>query len=226
MVADVDEPAEGTSAEDDPALGTDLSTRQAGERAREQAMSRRDAAPVRTLLGRLLGVHTDERAWRLGAKGEERVGSRLESLARKDARWRLLHAIEVGSRGADIDHLVVGPGGIFTLNAKHHPRATVWVGGDVLMVNGQRQPYVRNSRHEAQRAARVLSTAIGGSVGVRGAVVLVGVRELTVKSAPEDVAVLYRESLVRWLRRQPVVLDEPQVNRIYELARRPETWTG
>ena len=153
----------------------------------------------------MLGAHTDERAWRLGAKGEERVGARLHALVRKDNRWRVLHSIEVGSRGADIDHLVVGPGGVFTLNAKHHPRAHVWVGGDVLMVNGQRQPYVRNGRHEAQRAARILSTATGTRTLVRGVVVLVGVRELTVKSSPDDVAVVYRESLTRWLRKQPVV---------------------
>ena len=210
----------------DESLGDDLSSRQAGVGARDQAIQLREAAPVKTFLGRLLGAHTDERAWRLGAKGEERVGSRLEVLVRKDGRWRVLHSIEVGSKGADIDHLVVGPGGVFTLNTKNHPRASIWVGGDVLMVNGQRQPYVRNSRHEAMRAARVLRRATGCSVHVRGLVVLVGVRELTVKSPPADVAVVYRESLVRWLRRQPAVLEEPQIDRIYEAARRPEIWTG
>jgi hypothetical protein len=93
------------------------------------------------------------------------------------------------------------------------------------MVNGHRQPYVRNSRHEAKRAARMLSTATGTTVLVRGMVVLVGVRDLTVKAAPGDVAVVYRESLVRWLRRQPMVLDEQQIKSIYEAARRSETWT-
>lgn len=224
--ADESERAHQVRASDDQGFVADLSVRQAGELAREQASSLREAAPVKSFLGRVLGAHTDERAWRVGAKGEERVGSRLEALVRKDERWRVLHSIEVGSRGADMDHLVVGPGGVFTLNAKHHPRAKVWVGGDVLMVNGQRQPYVRNSRHEAKRASRVLSQAIGSSVHAHGVIVLVGVRELTVKSAPEDVAVVYRESLVRWLRRQPAVLDDQQIDRVYTAARRPEIWTG
>jgi hypothetical protein len=57
----------------------------------------------------------------------------------------------VGDNGADIDRLVIGPGGVFSLNAKHHPGGKVWVGGNTLMINGHRQPYIRNSRFEAQR---------------------------------------------------------------------------
>ena len=118
----------------------DLATNPAGAEAREQAVAARDAAPVKTLLARVRGKNTAERAWRIGADGEEKVAARLAKVARKDPRWRFLHAIPVGDRGSDIDHLVIGPGGIFTVNAKHHPGAKIWVGGDTFMVNGHRQP--------------------------------------------------------------------------------------
>ncbi|MGZ6870341.1 MAG: hypothetical protein ACXVHI_08580, partial [Frankiaceae bacterium] len=49
----------------------DLAANRAGAEAREQARAARDAAPVRTVLARVLGVHTNERAWRIGADGEE-----------------------------------------------------------------------------------------------------------------------------------------------------------
>jgi len=56
----------------------DLASRRAGAMAREQAIALKQAAPVRTLLARVLKVHTDERAWRIGADGEEKVAARLE----------------------------------------------------------------------------------------------------------------------------------------------------
>jgi hypothetical protein len=49
--------------------------------------------------------------------------------------------------------------GVFTINTKAHREAPVWVGGDTVMVNGRKHPYVRNSRHEATRAGRLLTAA-------------------------------------------------------------------
>ncbi len=60
------------------------------------------------------------------------------------------------------------PGGVFTVNAKNHPDASVWVSGETFMVNGRRVPYVRNSRHEAQRATQLLTDAVGFPVFVTG----------------------------------------------------------
>ncbi|HEX2027330.1 MAG TPA: nuclease-related domain-containing protein, partial [Nitriliruptorales bacterium] len=120
----------------------DLAGHRPGQSARGQADARRRAAPIRTLAARALGLHTDERAWRIGAVGEEKVAARLDRLSDE---WKVLHALPVGTQGSDIDHLVVGPGGVFTVNAKHHPDARIWVGGDAFLVNGSRQPYVRNS---------------------------------------------------------------------------------
>jgi hypothetical protein len=203
---------------------TDLALTGAGDAAREQAVAAREAAPARTLLARVLRVHTDERAWRLGADGEESVARGLAKLQKKDPRWHVLHAIRVGARGADIDHLVIGPGGVFSINAKNHPRKKVWVGGDTLMVNGARQPYVRNSRHEAARASRMLTSACGFDVKVSGVIALVNVDDVTIKKAPEDVAICTRMQLKRWLLRRPETLRIEQIEAIFEAARRSTTW--
>jgi hypothetical protein len=192
--------------------------------AREQALALKDAAPVRTFVARMLRVHTDERAWRIGADGEEKVAAQLAKLARKDPRWRHLHAIPVGVNGSDIDHVVIGPGGVFSLNAKHHPGGKVWVGGDTLMINGQRRPYIRNSRHEAQRATRLLTAACGFPVFVTGLVVPVGADDITIKTAPDDVHVVNRRRLARWLRARPAVLTDERIEMIFDSARRSTTW--
>ena len=54
--------------------------------------------------------------WLQGAEGEEVVGEILEKLAGEG--WYVLHDVSFG-RG-NIDHIVVGPGGIFTVETKSH----------------------------------------------------------------------------------------------------------
>jgi hypothetical protein len=199
----------------------DLGTALRGARAREQAVALRTEAPIRTLVGRVLGVKTDERAWRIGADGEESVGKQLAKLG---AEWKSLHAVPVGDRGSDIDHVVIGPSGVYTINAKHHPNAKVWVGGNTFMVNGQRQPYVRNSRFEADRAAKFLTEAAGERIGVNGVIAVVNVGDFTVKKQPDDVYVLTRLKLRSWLESRPPLLSRDQVEALYAVARRPQTW--
>lgn len=202
----------------------DLATNHAGAEAREQAHAARDAAPVRTVFARLLGVHTDERAWRIGADGGEKVAAQLRKVQKQDPRWRCLHAVPVGGRGSDIDHVIIGPGGVFTANAKHHPDATIWVGGGTFMVNGSKQSYIRNGRHEAQRASRLLSEACGFPVHVEGLVVTVNAKSVTVKSQPEGVSVLPRMQLAKWLLRHGDIHTEEVVDAIFEVARRSTVW--
>lgn len=207
-----------------PPMWDDLAGHRAGEMARQQAVALKQAAPVRTFVARVFGVHTDERAWRIGADGEEKVAARLAKLAKKDPRWRVLHAIPVGDNGSDIDHLVIGPGGVFSLNAKHHPGARIWVRDNAFRVNGQQQPYIRNSRHEALRAGRYLTAACGFPVAVTGIVVPVDADDLTIKQQPADVVVVNRMALAPWLRRRPDLLEEATVDAIFEAARRSTTW--
>src|SRR4029077_13677170 len=56
----------------------------------------------------------DYRSWSQGAEGEEVVGKVLEGLA--EDGWCVIHDVCFG-RG-NIDHIVVGPGGIFTIETK------------------------------------------------------------------------------------------------------------
>ena len=156
--------------------------------------------------------------------GEQTVGSELWALARPGA-WRYVHSVPVGNRGSDIDHVLVGPAGIFTINTKAHRGANVWVGGDTMLVNGHRQPYVRNSRHEAARASRLLTDSAGGPVAARGLIVLVDPGRLTIRNAPSDVTITTRRRFARWAQAQPRVLTDDQIETIFTHVRRSTTWT-
>lgn len=64
--------------------------------------------------------------------------------------------------------------------------------GLTFMVNGRRQPYVRNTRFEARRAVKLLSAATGPSVVAVGVIVPVGAADIRVKDLPSDVKTLNR----------------------------------
>jgi hypothetical protein len=52
-----------------------------------------------------------------GAQGEEHVGGLLEELA--DGGWQVIHDATLG-RG-NVDHILIGPAGVFTVETKSHP---------------------------------------------------------------------------------------------------------
>lgn len=82
--------------------------RKAGQHAREQARAR---SWFRFFGG---SFKRDFSAWSQGAEGEEVVGRVLEELAASG--WHVIHDVDLG-RG-NIDHIVVGPGGLFTIETK------------------------------------------------------------------------------------------------------------
>ncbi|WP_205687298.1 nuclease-related domain-containing protein [Cellulomonas endophytica] len=206
----------------------DLSAHRAGQAARARAVEelaarRAEVGRLRTWWGRVTDARTDERAWRIGAAAEESIGAELDGLAGHG--WRVLHSLPVGERDADIDHVLIGPAGVFTVNSKHHPGASVWVVPKQVRVNGHPVPYLRNSRHEAARAARLLSAAAHVPVGVTAVLVFrLGSGSLTLREEPGDVLVVRAAAAAEALRRLPVVLSEEQVDRLFAVARWRSTW--
>lgn len=200
----------------------DLAENRAGEATRQRARELRHDAPIRTRLFRVLRVHTEERAWRVGAYGEEEVARRLRSLGDS---WKILHAVPVGHRGSDIDHVVVGPGGVFTLNSKYHLGGRVRVSGGTVWVNGHRTDYVRNSRFEGDRASRLLSSACGFDIAIQPLIVVMA-SNLRVLAQPADVYVIGRKAVANWLSARPSVLRSEAVERIFAKARQESTWQG
>ncbi|WP_162138954.1 nuclease-related domain-containing protein [Gryllotalpicola ginsengisoli] len=191
-----------------------------------QCLSAQAEARQRGWFGKLVGASplTDEsRKWYVGALGELRVARELDKLG---PEWTVLHAIPAGARGRDIDHLVVGPGGVFTINTKCHEEARVWVAGAHLRVNGVTKPYVLRSRDEATDASLALSRATGANVSVRGVIAFVAPKQLDIKSEPDDVSIVSDRGLLRFLRRQRAVLSASMCAAIVAAAEQRATWRG
>jgi hypothetical protein len=86
---------------------------------------------------------------RRGVQAEEHVGEILDGLS--ESGWRVIHDLDTG-RG-NIDHVVVGPGGVFTIETKSH-------GGhiDVDRIDASmwRQAYAQAKHVEALVGAKVI----------------------------------------------------------------------
>lgn len=202
----------------------DLQRRVAGQAVIAALLDVQSQVPPQPALLRLAGrspLTEHSRPWYLGALGEIAVGRLLSRLG---PAWHVLHAVPVGKNDTDIDHVVVGPAGVFTVNTKHHPGQSVWVAGPNVQVAGKKQQHVRKAEAEARRASELLSRALGQSVPVVPVVVVVGAGSLTIRSAPERVEVLAAESLVRHLRRRPSTLTPVQVDDVVAVASRASTW--
>lgn len=209
----------------------DLAQNRPGEQVREEAgrqlAAMLDRSRVSTFLLRAFDVKTDERAFRVGAKGEEAIGARLDKL--EERGWHVLHSIPVGKGNSDIDHLLIGPGGAYTINTKNHPDKQVWVGQYAIRVGGHSTRYLPIARYEAERAERLLSAAVGFPVPVRAVlVILTGtvIPQVTIKQMPEDVLVLDRMDVPRVFKRAPTRLTPGEVAAVYEQARRSSLWTS
>jgi nuclease-like protein len=199
----------------------DLAANHAGKAVQAEAEAARRAHPWKTALGELFGVQTAAAACAKGCKGEQLVAKQLATLG---SPWEILHSIPIGTKETDIDHLVIGPGGVFSLNAKNHLGKRVWVHTEVVKVNGQTRDYPRVSEHEARHASRLLSGACGFPVAVTGVVVVLA-SALHFGSHPTRTPVVGRKEIARWLRAQPPVLDAATVASIYAVARQSTTWT-
>ncbi|EFF91031.1 nuclease domain-containing protein [Streptomyces sp. e14] len=166
---------------------------------------------------------SDLRCWADGLVGERLTGRQLNKLRRRG--WFILHAIQWPS-GADIDHLAIGPAGVFSINSKRHRGKTVWYGDTAVTVNGSPTRHIAVSQSEARRISRALSTRCGVDVPVRPVISVVHAAKLTVKGANPPVLVLKVEHLGRVLSGLSPTLPPDQVARIYSAARDARTWVG
>jgi hypothetical protein len=179
----------------------------------------RAGAPIHTRLARLFGVHADERVSRDGANGERITGLWL---GRLPEGWFVFHDVPVGARGADIDHVVIGPAGVFTINTMNLT-GTIRVNRRSIVHNGSRTDFLPKANAEAHRAARLLSTAVGRPVGVRGLLAILA-DEWIVNRLPEDIYVGGPRSAKHWMLQQPPILRSSDVIVLAAAASKPKTW--
>jgi Nuclease-related domain len=156
----------------------------------------------------------DAIAWRRGTAGEQRTARLLGPLERQG--WVVLHDLAVPGSAANIDHLAIGPGGVFVIDSKQYrgrlqldPSRRLWHGRYPLT------PTLRAVEFEADRAAQVLADPqdVVPIVAVHGAQVPWG------KVVTQGVPVVSARRLPSLLRTLPAVLGPERVAAVAHQAR-------
>ena len=175
----------------------------AGESARAAAQTRR--AKAEQLL-------RSAEAFERGAVGEEATARALGELSAEG--WRVFHNVRWPGRSqANIDHVLVGPSGVFVIDSKAW-EGVVEVRGGVLRQDGRR-------RHRHVSAAAAAAMAVGALVpGLHHKSihpVICFAREEPIFGWCADVMVCSTQNIVTFLTSRPRVLDESQVSEVAEV---------
>jgi Nuclease-related domain len=160
-------------------------------------------------------VSPETGAWRRGATGERRTARLLSRLEQRG--WVVLHDLAIPGSRANIDHLVIGPGGVVVIDSKLYrgrlrldSSGLLWHGRHLLTMT------LRATRWEADQADEVLGVAdvdVASIVAVHGAAVpWAGVTVDGVTVAPA-------RRLLDLLRARPAVLAAEQVGWLADRAR-------
>ena len=186
-------------------------------------MEQRLVAP-RNLWERLMGcspLGSDSVRCFDSALAEIAVGLALTELPRE---WIVFHSLPVGEWGADVDHLVIGPGGVFALHSERQARKAVQVAGRSVVVGAHKIPYVREAEYEAGSLTALLSERMPRATSVHGVVVLVDTKSVTVKTQPSRVKVIEAPELCTWLQGLPAVLGPLDRLEIASFVENPVLW--
>jgi hypothetical protein len=172
--------------------------------------SRRSAVSSRTRLARFLS-----------ATGETSVRRLLATLP---ADWTAFHAVPIGENNTDIDHILVGPGGIFTIDSRRYSGKHIRVGSRTVTVSGQGRAPLSAATQEAERVTLVLRERMPLVAPVQPVIALVDARQISFRGRPEQVKVLDARGLLCWLEGLQPVLSDDEIAEAVVILDSPVTW--
>jgi hypothetical protein len=166
----------------------------------------RDPPPARRL-------RADPRQRALTA--EQAVGEVLDGL--EGAGWHTLHSVPLPG-GARIHHLLIGPGGLFSVHTLPARKQRVRVADPVVVVGrADPRPLLREIRADADRASFALTAEI------RPVLALAGAADLHVTVPPRAVRIVC-DGEVSSLAGMGGVLKPADVEALHAMARDRHTW--
>lgn len=160
-------------------------------------------------------AHSRGESYKQGLLGEQRTALELLSLERRG--WRTLHSVPLTDT-KDIDHLLIGPAGVFAVNTKLTDYPVEYRDPSVY-VGGYRKDWRENQLHTTTACEGKLGGATGMDISVESLVVVWS------PIAPTGADwLVHGEQLTEYLSTFPHVLDPALVEYMYSQARKKTTW--
>jgi hypothetical protein len=161
-------------------------------------------------------------SWARGVEGEQETALRLSALGDE---WSIYHALPIGPGRKDLDHLVIGPTGVFAINSKHRHDKDVHIEGGHIRYGLDWTNDTQSVGLDAQAASAALSNVSGSHVPVTGVISLVCPGSVHGDSG-QSCAVLEADDLVDYLLSQPVIYNSSEVATLDAVVQAPGTWRG
>jgi hypothetical protein len=175
------------------------------------------AAAAYWTVDELWSIPSGIRAWRTGADGEDRTARALAELEAEG--YVVLHDRRKPGSDGNIDHVIVGPTGVFVVETKSYTGPLTVDGNDVYVGGRRRTDIVHQARSEADVVEAIL--AIGGGALHVTPILCVHRAELPLlKAEVQGIRVVNERGLVRMLRRPVEVLAPQDVLRVAALLNR------
>jgi hypothetical protein len=166
-------------------------------------------------------LHPDARPAYTGAIAKLAVAKQLTLLSDE---WTVLHAVPLGADEAELDHLVVGPGGVFLIATRNYRGSKIRAAGNVLVVDGRKTDEIRSIRYAERRVSDLLRQALGVPVSVSPVIVVTESVALTIDAKSPTLPVLSLDRIPRWFTTRDRVLSQAAVERIATVASQDSTW--
>lgn len=198
--------------------------RRAGQAAIEELLRHHRQMPARSLVARVFGrspLSAEATALHRDALAQIAVGGVLERLP---PEWTVISAVPAGSDAPGIDHVVVGPGGLFTISCKVHTNRAVWVADSILVVDRTTLGHIPEAVTQAQRVTDVLGERMLLPATAQPIVAIVDAKRITIRERPSQVLVLDARSLNGTLTSSPPVLGAAELQEIRGILNDPESW--
>ena len=168
------------------------------------------------ILGRL---PADALAWGRGADGERRTAEFLDELAASG--YVVLHDRLIPGTRANVDHVAIGPGGVFVIETKNL-RGKLTILGEKLFVGERTRTGIVNQTYREAIAVQIsLAERLNElRATVRPILCIHRTAQLLLDNEVQGVRVVSGSQLVRFVRRQPALLDAEVVQELAALADR------
>ncbi|MGZ9933377.1 nuclease-related domain-containing protein [Streptomyces sp. NC-S4] len=181
-----------------------------------------DLAPNRpgeTLLGELEHGSAGARArhrLRQDLTAQQRMGDAFDAL--EPEGWRTVHCVPLPGLGL-VDHLLIGPAGIFCVRTVPGRRQRAVI-GDLLLTVGRTEP--RPDPRWIRRAAAFATAALAAEV--TPALALVDASRVETAPTVRDIRVLQPPTATPNLAASPTALKPPEIEALFARARDTTTW--
>ncbi|MEO7349910.1 MAG: hypothetical protein ABIW32_08660 [Terrimesophilobacter sp.] len=176
----------------------------------------------RSFLDRILGRTPVPKLLRKDYRSARADVAAYDVLAQLGPDW-ILRTCQT-AEGNGIDHIVVGPPGIFSMVVRHQPGNALWIDGGILLADGERMPHFRDAEFSAVRLTQQLSDSVGWRVDVTPCLIVVDPRSVTVAKPPRRVAVMTLRGIRTWLKELPKALSDQELQALHGAVATHPDW--